>query len=211
MDDSSIMKLLIDRDEKAIAELKDKYGRICMYIAGNVLSQHEDAEECVNTAFYELWNRIPPSNPDDLKAYLCRIVRNIALNRLEYYSAAKRDYSLTVSLDEISDCVPSAPDSQISVNELADAISRFLRTQDAIHRKVFVRRYEAGDFNTDGVIDARDASDILKYYCAKSTNAQIRYEFEVKAKYLGDVTYDKIVDARDASEVLVIYSEKATS
>ncbi len=145
MNDASIMELLINRDENAIAELKCKYEKICLYIAGNVLSQREDAEECVNSAFYELWNNIPPARPDDLKAYLCRIVRNIAINRLEYNSAAKRDSSLTVSLDEISDCVPATPDSGVDVNELADAISRFLRTQDQLHRRLFVRRYTYGD------------------------------------------------------------------
>jgi RNA polymerase sigma-70 factor (ECF subfamily) len=145
MDDTSIIELLFKRDESAISELKRKYERLCVCIAGNVLSQHEDVEECVNSACYEIWNSIPPASPADLKSYLCRVVRNIAINRLEYNSAAKRDSRYTVSLEEISDCVPSTPDENIGLSELADAISRFLRTQDSLHRKVFVRRYSYGD------------------------------------------------------------------
>ena len=145
MEDALIIEMLQQRNESAINELRQKYERLCVYIAGNVLYQHEDVEECVNSACYEIWNSISPAEPHDLKSYLCRIVRNIAINRLEYNSAAKRDSRYTVSLDEISDCVPATPDESITLSDLADSISRFLRTQDEIQRKVFVRRYTYGD------------------------------------------------------------------
>lgn len=145
MEDISIIELLQKRNESAISEIRRKYVRLCEYIAGNVLSQREDVEECVNSAYYEVWNSIPPAQPNDFKSYLCRIVRNIAINRLEYNSAAKRDSRYTVSLEEISDCVPSNSDDGIILSDLADAISRFLHSQDEIHRRVFVRRYTYGD------------------------------------------------------------------
>jgi len=144
MEDASIIELFRKRDENAIAELKDKYGRLCFYIAGNILAQREDAEECVNSAFYEIWNKIPPENPDDLKTYLCRIVRNIAIKRLEYNTALKRSPAFAVSLEEIGDCLPAKADD-ILEEELADAVSRFLRTQDELRRRIFVRRYWYGD------------------------------------------------------------------
>ena len=145
MDDAKIFELFRKRDETAIAELRSKYDRRCVHIAGNVLSQREDIEECVNTAYYEVWNNIPPASPDDLKNYLCRIVRNISIKRYEYNSAAKRDNRFTVSLEEIADCVPDTPTEEIRLDDLADAISRFLRTQDDTHRRVFIRRYTYGD------------------------------------------------------------------
>jgi RNA polymerase sigma factor (sigma-70 family) len=89
------------------------------------------------------------ANPNDLKSYLCRIVRNTALNTLEYNSAVKRDSRYTISLEEISDCVPATPDEDIKLTELADTISRFLRTQKEIYRKVFIRRYSYGDSVAD--------------------------------------------------------------
>lgn len=145
MDDKSIINMFLNRDESAISELRSKYVNLCEYIAGNVLSQHEDVEECVNSACYEIWNSIPPAEPNDLKSYVCRIVRNIAINRLEYNSAAKRDSRFTISLDEISECVPATPDERVSLKDLAAAISSFLRTQKELQRKIFVRRYTYGD------------------------------------------------------------------
>lgn len=144
MDDASIIELFRERDEKALAELKGKYDRLCCYVAGNVLSQREDVEECVNSAYYAVWNNIPPDSPDDLKTYLCRIVRNIAINRFKYNTAEKRNSAFTVSLEEISECVPARTDG-VSDGALAEAISRFLKRLDDRHRKVFVRRYWYGD------------------------------------------------------------------
>lgn len=145
MDDASIIELFRERNEQAIVEIKRKYGRLCFYIAGNILSLHEDIEECINSAYYEIWNNIPPDNPDDFRSYLCQIVRNIAINRLKYNSAEKRNPQFTVSIDEISDIVPSDDDKRISDEVLADAISQFLRSQDEKHRNVFIRRYWYGD------------------------------------------------------------------
>lgn len=145
MEDTSIIELLRKRDEKAVAELKKKYDKLCFYIAGNFLSQREDIEECVNSAYYEIWNSIPRNSPDDLKTYLCRIVRNIAIKRLQYNSAEKRDPKFTVALDEIAECVPADNGEEPDDEMLAEDISRFLRTQDEKHRKVFIRRYWFGD------------------------------------------------------------------
>jgi RNA polymerase sigma-70 factor (ECF subfamily) len=145
MDDAEIMELLRRRDEHALAELKKRFERLCLHIALNILSQREDAEECVNSAYYDLWSNIPPDEPDDLKAYLCRIVRNKALDRLKYNKAEKRSPELAVSIDELAECIPDNSWDDAPAKELASAISRFLRTQDEAHRKVFVRRYWYGD------------------------------------------------------------------
>ena len=98
MDDASIIELFRERNEQAIAEMKRKYDKLCCYVAGNILSQREDIEECVNSAYYEIWNNIPPDDPNDFRSYLCRIVRNIAINRLKYNSAEKRNPQFTVPI-----------------------------------------------------------------------------------------------------------------
>ena len=145
MNDKSIIELFRNRDEQAITELKLKYDRLCCHIAGNILSQREDIEECINTAYYDIWNRIPPDEPDDLKTYMCRIVKNKAIDRLKYNTAAKRSSQLSVSLDELAECIPDRQQDDMSAKKLAEVISRFLRTQDERHRKIFVRRYWYGD------------------------------------------------------------------
>ena len=171
MDDASIIELFRERDERAIAEMKRKYDKLCFYVAGNILSQREDVEECVNSAYYETWNNIPPDNPNDLKTYLCRIVRNIAIKRLQYNSAAKRNPNFTVPIDEIAECIPSDDGQKEFDDILADAISRFLRTQDEKQRKVFIRRYWYGD----------SLSKIAEYYGMKERTVAT-YLFRTRKK-----------------------------
>lgn len=53
MDDRQIIELYWQRDQSAISETKQKYGCLCYNIARNVLSIHEDAEECVNDTYQQ--------------------------------------------------------------------------------------------------------------------------------------------------------------
>ena len=48
MDDRQIVDLYWQRDDAAVRETELKYGPFCRGLAYNVLSSHEDAEECVN-------------------------------------------------------------------------------------------------------------------------------------------------------------------
>ena len=72
MEDSKIIELLFERDEKALKEAKVKYGRLCLRICSNILERKEDAEECVSDTFLKLWNSVPPIKPNNLSLYLCK-------------------------------------------------------------------------------------------------------------------------------------------
>ena len=78
MDDRDIIQLYLDRDEQAIPLTAQKYGSYCSAIARNILPDSQDAEECINDAYLQLWSSVPPNIPDDLGAYLGKIVRNLA-------------------------------------------------------------------------------------------------------------------------------------
>ena len=182
MNDDSIIELFRKRDETAIAELQRKYDKLCFYIAGNILSHRQDMEECVNSAYYEVWSNIPPDEPSDLKNYLCHTVKNKALDKLKYNSAEKRSSKFAVSLDELSECIPDYREDMGEEKALAEAISRFLRTQDELHRKIFVRRYWYGD----------SLAQIAKYYGIKERTAAT-YLFRTRKKlkaYLKKEGYD---------------------
>ena len=62
MEDFQIIALYFARNEAAIQETSHKYGRVCFSIAENILSNLEDAEECVNDTYLGAWNMIPPKN-----------------------------------------------------------------------------------------------------------------------------------------------------
>ena len=87
MDDLTIIELYFDRSEQAIDETDKKYGKLCRSLAGSILSSDEDAEECVSDAYLSVWNTIPPTRPNNFTAFLCRIVRNLSLKRLDYNTA----------------------------------------------------------------------------------------------------------------------------
>ena len=138
MEDRQIVELYWARDEKAISETDKKYGRYCHYIAHHILGNDEDAKEVVNDTYLKTWNSIPPTRPASLCAFLLRIIRNLSLNRLRDMKAARRSRDLTVSLEELEDCIP-LPDEQSPA--LAALLEDFLSGQDATDRALFMGRY----------------------------------------------------------------------
>ena len=144
MDDSRIIDLYFKRDETAIEETKRKYGAYCYTVANNILSSHEDAEECVNDTWMRTWNSIPPQRPQVLKLFLLRITRNISLDRLKAVRAKKRGGGETeLAIEELSECIPGAGDviDEIIENELSGLIRKFVHSLPDLERAIFVRRY----------------------------------------------------------------------
>ena len=143
MNDASIINLYWERSENAIKETDIKYGRLCSRLANNILNNVCDAEECVNDSYLTVWNSIPDARPDSFPAFLCRIVKNLSLKRLDHLTAQKRKPEMLVSLNELNDCISSSANTEISYDtaELGKIISAFLRKQNEIHRNIFLRRY----------------------------------------------------------------------
>ncbi len=144
MEDREILALLQKRDEAALRAAKEKYGAYCLAVARNVLGSDEDAEECVSDALYRLWNAVPPETPRDLRAYLAKLARGVAVDRLRAASAQKRGGGETpLVLDELAECVSGAGDaeSEVMARALGEAVDRFLRKRTARDRAIFIRRY----------------------------------------------------------------------
>ena len=139
MEDVKIIELFNLRKEQAIEETGKKYGKTCGKIAGAILKNIQDAEECVNTAYYKLWNTIPPKEPKSLCGYLFAIVRNTALTAQEKIGRRTADCPYT-ELDEIipdSATVESAFDSK----QLSEHINAFLSGINKRGRQLFTARY----------------------------------------------------------------------
>lgn len=144
MEDSRIVELYWMRSESAIKETSSKYGKYCYAIAYNILSNEQDADESVNDTYLGAWNSIPPHRPSVLSTFLGRITRRISINRWKERSRDKRGgNAVTLSLDELEDCVPSSADTEelLEMKELSSAISSFLSTLPETERDVFVCRY----------------------------------------------------------------------
>ena len=142
-----ILDLFFERSEQAIWELDHTYGAAVRKTAGNLLRDPQDVEECVNDAYLGAWNSIPPQRPDPLVSYVCRIARNLAVSRLRSETAAKRNSSLDLVLEELEECIPAKTDveGELEARELARAIDRFLEGLSCTDRYLFVRRYWFAD------------------------------------------------------------------
>lgn len=144
MEDKDIVDLYWKRDEKAISETVDKYGRYCYSIAYNILSDTEDAEESVNDTYLNAWNSMPPHRPAVLSTFLGKITRFISLKRWRSKHTQKRGgESIGLAYEELSECIPaeSTVESELEKAETAKIIDSFLDTLPVCEQSVFVCRY----------------------------------------------------------------------
>ncbi len=147
LEDSKIIALFNERSQNAITELSEKYGKLCLRIAKNILANDEDATECLNDTLLAVWNAIPPESPDPLCAFVAAVARNQALKKYNSSRALRRNSSLDISLDELENlfAADSSPENELFKKELAAGINRFLAEQKADNRVFFIRRYFFGD------------------------------------------------------------------
>ncbi len=145
MEDRQIVELYWQRAERAIAETHTKYGRYCHYIAFNILSSNEDAEEVVNDTYLKVWNHIPPDRPDPLKPYVGMISRQIALNVYNARQTQKRGEGISLAMLELEECIPSSANDIADSAALSDALNRFIEKLPTKMRRIFVSRYWYAD------------------------------------------------------------------
>ena len=174
VEDTKIIELFWERSENAIAETDTKYGKYCYAIAYNILYSEPDSEECVNDTYLRTWETVPPEKPISLSAYLGRITRNLALDRLDYRTREKRAAGFDVVLDEVSEMLPDASTMPEGADDFAlrEAINSFLRSLEADMRIIFVRRYWY-----DSAISEIAADYSLPVGTVKSTLSRTRKRF----------------------------------
>ena len=144
MEDSRIVELYFERSEQAIAETDRKYGPYCYSIAYNILTNQEDAQECVSDTYMSAWNRMPPVRPQILSVFLGKITRNISVSRWRKQSAVKRGGgTVAVALEELEACTPSSWDvtQEMERKELEARLRDFCGGLPTQERIVFLKRY----------------------------------------------------------------------
>lgn len=143
MEDSEIVRLFFDRDEAALREVSQKYGKYCKTVALNILGDHVEAEQCVNDTYFRAWESIPPQRPLSLGAFLCRITKHLALDRIRAAGRQKRGGGNDLSFDELSEFVSGKYSLEADVEraELAAAVNTFLSSLPDKKRRLFVGRY----------------------------------------------------------------------
>ena len=125
MDDSAIIELYNRRSESAIRETDRKYGRLLNHVSDNIVHNAQEAEECVSDTYLSTWNAIPPEKPDNFRAFLLRIVRNIS----------KKDRVFPIDIG------PRSGGNMADEIALRDTINRFLEGLSQEQRAIFIGRY----------------------------------------------------------------------
>ena len=144
MRDTDILDLYWARDERAITETQNSYGKYCYSIAWHILYDKEDSDECVNDTWFRAWNAIPPGRPGKFALFLGKITRNLSLDRWKEKRTMKRGGGETAAaLDELAECVPDAHNIEDAVvaAELERMINDFLHMLPEKDCNVFLRRY----------------------------------------------------------------------
>ena len=100
-----------------------------------------------------------------ISAYVCRIVRNLAIKKYHENTAQKRNSHYNVALDEIADCIPASfsVEDEIAAKEAAGLIDSFLETLDQQSRIMFVRRY----WHADSIEEIADLFHKTRHYISE--------------------------------------------
>ena len=142
MEDRKIIDLFLARNEDAIRHTADTYGRRLFTLADNILKNDQDAEENVNDTYMRSWDTIPPQRPRHFFAYLAKICRHFALDKLDWKSAVKRNAEVVSLTQEMETCIPDETrERELDSRELGRILDAFLRTLSDENQMVFLRRY----------------------------------------------------------------------
>ncbi len=180
MRDDEIVTLYWKRDERAIKETKNEYGRYLFKIANNILADLEDSRESVNDTYLAAWNSIPPQRPSVLSTYLGKLTRRISIDLFRKKNREKRRASeYALSLNELEECIPggSMPEDEVEVKLLAKSINDFLRMQPEEARNLFVGRYYFLDSLKDvarycGMSESKAKSILFRTRCSLKTHLE---------------------------------------
>ena len=137
MDDEKIIELFFERSEQGIQELDIKYGKVCHNLSCRIVGNMQDAEECVNDAYWGAWNAIPPERPKPLLSYILKIVRNISIKKYWKKEAFKRSSHYTIALEEMEGCIADSNtvETEMEARELTrirKKLKRYLAEREVI-------------------------------------------------------------------------------
>lgn len=144
MEDQEIIARFFARDEEGLTAARARYEPYCAAVARSLLNDPRDQEECLSDTWLRAWNAIPPQRPRSLGAFLAKITRNLAINRLRDGNAQRRGGGqVPLALEELRECVSpeGSPEGELDRQAAEEALNRFLDGLPPLQREIFLRRY----------------------------------------------------------------------
>lgn len=101
LSDEEVLAAIQRRDDAALAELYDRYGRLAFGLAYRILGERGTAEDIVQEAYLAVWRRASSFQADrgSARAWLMSIVHNAAIDRRR--GRHKRELT-DVALDDLA-------------------------------------------------------------------------------------------------------------
>lgn len=142
MTDDQILDLYWSRNEQAIACTDHVYGHKLLNVAGRILDDYQDSEECVSDTYMKAWRVIPPQRPAYFFPFLAKICRHLAFGKLDWDNALKRKAEVVTLSDEMQLCIPDRGwERKIEGQEIGHLLNEFLAVLPKESRQIFLRRY----------------------------------------------------------------------
>ncbi|GHU53848.1 hypothetical protein FACS1894132_07230 [Clostridia bacterium] len=130
------------------------------------MRNNEDSEEVVNDTLMKLYETGIPPDVVNMQAFVGKITRNKALNRLD---KNKRTIN-TTPLEEIQDVISTV---DVEKDELLPIINKFLENLPKEQRAIFLRRY----YGNEEILEIANAENF-----SESNVKQILFRLRKKLK-----------------------------
>jgi RNA polymerase sigma-70 factor (ECF subfamily) len=145
--DDALMIAIQQRDDSALADLYDRYGRLAFALAYRLLGDSATAEDVVQEAFLNVWRRassFQPGRSGGAKPWLLSIVHNLAIDRRRGRFRRESEHvpidTLTYSLqDDAED-----PFSAVAETIAAEQVQTAMTTLSADQREAVELAYFGG-------------------------------------------------------------------
>lgn len=138
MQENTVERLLLEKNEQGMDALLLHYGPLMRYIISPILQNPQDREDCLSEVSMRVWEKIGQFDGEkgSFRAWLTAITRNTALNHARRASGS--------SAEELSESTPSpelSPEETLLKKERQEALKTALSRLSYKDRLLFYRKY----------------------------------------------------------------------
>ena len=138
MQENTVERLLVEKNEQGMDALLLHYGPLMRYIIAPILQNPQDREDCLSEVSMRVWEKIGQFDGEkgSFHAWLTAITRNTALNHARKASGS--------SAEELSESTPSpepTPEEALLKKERQEALKTALSRLSYKDRLLFYRKY----------------------------------------------------------------------
>jgi RNA polymerase sigma-70 factor, ECF subfamily len=145
MRDEDLMRLVVQRDERALGALYDRYIRLVYAVSLRITGDRETAEEVVQDVFQAIWQSAAGYRPGaaSVSSWMMGIARHRAIDatRSKRERARSREYALDPGLPTGDD---ANPETEAGRSALRDAVREALGALPASQRQAVEMAYYGG-------------------------------------------------------------------